>query len=139
MERSGAVDGGRRRWVGGQFTLPAEGIEIPIGGEAGHVLGRYVLMPDWDVGVSLEARVAAIALVDLVGGAFATQQAAETRNEARVGSRGSAASNELARAADPPRPNPRDPSPRDPALATPSPGAAAAPRRRRRRRTLRRC
>ena len=73
MERSGAVEGGRRRWVGGQFSLPAEGVEIPVV-SAGNVLGRYVLIPDWDVGVSLEERVVAVALVDLVGGAFAAQQ-----------------------------------------------------------------
>jgi Domain of unknown function (DUF4118) len=73
MERSGAIEGGRRRWVAGQFTLPAEGVEVPVFG-GGNLFGRFVLIPDWHVGVSLEERVAAIALVDLVGGAFAAEK-----------------------------------------------------------------
>jgi Domain of unknown function (DUF4118) len=80
MERSGAVEGGRRRWVAGQFTLPAEGVEIPVFGH-GRLFGRFVLLPDWDVGVSLEERVVAIALVDVVGAALATQQSPRRNTE----------------------------------------------------------
>jgi hypothetical protein len=80
IERSGAVEAGRRRWVAGQFTLPAEGVEIPVFGH-GRLFGRFVLVPDWHAGVSLEERVVAVALVDLVGGAFAAEQLPRRNSE----------------------------------------------------------
>jgi hypothetical protein len=71
IERNGTIEKGRRRWIAGEFTLPAEGAEIEVLG-GGHSWGRFVLIPDWDVGVSIEERVVAIALVDQLGAAFAT-------------------------------------------------------------------
>jgi Domain of unknown function (DUF4118) len=69
LDRNGTIEGGRRRFVAGQFTLPGEGVEIPVF-VRGRVFGRFVLIPDWHVGVALEERVAAVALADLVGAAF---------------------------------------------------------------------
>jgi len=72
LERRGAIEGGRRRWVGGEFTLPAEGVEVLVIGR-GRLFGRFVLIPDWDVGVSIEDRVLAVGLVDQVGAALAAE------------------------------------------------------------------
>jgi Domain of unknown function (DUF4118) len=72
LERNGTIEGGRKRFVAGQFTLPGEGVELPVLAR-GRVLGRFVLVPDWHVGVALEERIAAVALVDLVGAAFAAE------------------------------------------------------------------
>ena len=72
VERNGAVKGGKRRWVGGELTLPAEGVEIPVRGR-GRLFGRLVLIPDWNVGTSVEERVVAVALADQVGAAFAAE------------------------------------------------------------------
>jgi hypothetical protein len=72
MERNGTIDGGRRRYVAGEFTLPGEGVQIPVLGQ-GRTYGRFVLIPDWHVGNALEERVLAIALVDLVAAAFAAE------------------------------------------------------------------
>jgi hypothetical protein len=80
MERNGTIEGGRRRFIGGQFTLPGEGVEIPIL-SGGHDFGRFVLVPDWHVGVALEERVVAIALVDLVGAAFAAEPYPRRKSE----------------------------------------------------------
>jgi Domain of unknown function (DUF4118) len=72
LERKGSIDTPRRRFVRGEFTLPEEGVEIPVLGR-GRELGRLVLEPDPDVGVSLEERVVAIALSDQLGAALATE------------------------------------------------------------------
>jgi hypothetical protein len=72
IERNGAITTGRRRWVGGEFSLPAEGVEIQVVGR-GRVYGRLVLVPDWNVGVSIEQRVVAVALADQLGAALATE------------------------------------------------------------------
>jgi hypothetical protein len=69
LERNGTIEGGQRRFIAGQFTLPAEGVEVPVFAHD-RAFGRFVLIPDWHVGVSLEERIVAIALVDLVGAAF---------------------------------------------------------------------
>jgi hypothetical protein len=70
LSRTGAIDGGRRRWVGRELSLPAEGAEIPVVGR-GRELGRLVLVPDWDVGVSIEERAVAVAIADQLGAALA--------------------------------------------------------------------
>jgi hypothetical protein len=72
LERNGTIEGGQRRFVAGQFTLPGEGVEIPVL-VRGRVIGRFVLIPDWHVGAALEERVVAVALVDLVGAAFGAE------------------------------------------------------------------
>jgi hypothetical protein len=70
LERNGAIAGDHRRWIAGEYTLPSQGAEIPVFGR-GRVFGRLVLVPDLSVGVSIEARVVAIALSDQLGAAFA--------------------------------------------------------------------
>ena len=80
MERNGTIEGGRRRYIAGQFTLPGEGVEIPVLGQ-GRTFGRFVLIPDWHVGVALEERVVAIALVDLVGAAFVAEPTSRDKSE----------------------------------------------------------
>jgi hypothetical protein len=75
IERTGAVDGAHRRWLGGEFTLPGLGAEIPVVAR-GRDLGRLVLIPDVSVGVSLEERIVAVALVDQLGAALAADASA---------------------------------------------------------------
>ena len=66
IEPNGVLAGGRRRWVGRELSLPAEGAQLPVRGR-GHEHGRLVLVPDWDVGVSVSGRVTAHALADQLG------------------------------------------------------------------------
>jgi hypothetical protein len=70
LERNGAIGTSSRRLVGDDFALPGEGIEIPVVG-AGKQVGRLVVEPGRDVGVSLERRVVAVALADQLGAALA--------------------------------------------------------------------
>jgi hypothetical protein len=70
LERNGAIAGDHRHWIGGEYTLPAQGAEIPVLGR-GREFGRLVLVPDLSVGVSIEERVVAVALADELGAAFA--------------------------------------------------------------------
>ena len=70
LERNGSIAGDHRRWIGGEYTLPAQGAEIPVLGR-GRQFGRLVLVPDLSVGVSIEERVVAVALADQLGAAFA--------------------------------------------------------------------
>jgi hypothetical protein len=68
--RNGALDSGRRRYVGAELSLPAEGAVIRVLGR-GRTLGAVVLVPDWDVGVSIDARRSAVAIADQLGAALA--------------------------------------------------------------------
>jgi Domain of unknown function (DUF4118) len=70
LERNGAIAGDQRHWIGGEYTLPAQGAELPVLGR-GRQFGRLVLVPDLSVGVSIEERVVAVALADQLGAAFA--------------------------------------------------------------------
>ena len=63
----------------GEFTLPAEGVEIPVLGR-GRQVGRLVLEPEPDVGVSLEERIVAIAISDQLGAAVAAELDAPKTN-----------------------------------------------------------
>jgi hypothetical protein len=67
--RNGSIDGGRRRWMLGDLSLPTEGTEIRVVGR-GRDFGRVVLVPDWDVGVSIQQRRLAIAITDQLGAAL---------------------------------------------------------------------
>jgi hypothetical protein len=69
LERNGSIDTPHRRFARGEFTLPEEGVEIPVLGR-GRQLGRLVLTPDPEVGVSIEERVVAIAISDQLGAAL---------------------------------------------------------------------
>jgi hypothetical protein len=75
IERTGAVEGAHRRWIGGEFTLPGLGAEIPVAAR-GTTYGRLVLIPDISMGVSIEERIVAVALVDQLGAALATDASA---------------------------------------------------------------
>lgn len=72
LERNGAVTGAgsTRHFVGREFALPAEGIELPVLGR-GRQVGRLVLVPNPRAGASLEERVVAVALSDQLGAAIA--------------------------------------------------------------------
>ncbi len=70
LERNGAIAGDHRHWIGGEYTLPEQGAEIPVLGR-GKLFGRLVLVPDLTVGVSIEERIVAVALSDQLGAAFA--------------------------------------------------------------------
>lgn len=81
VERAGSVGGGgRRRWIDGELTLPADGAEIPVVGR-GRAFGRMVLVGDWDVGVSIEQCSVAVALVDQLGAALAADTGSRPTNE----------------------------------------------------------
>lgn len=75
IERTGGVEGSHRRWVGGEFTLPGLGAEIPVVAR-GRTYGRFVLIPDLSIGVSIEERIVAVALVDQLGAALAADASA---------------------------------------------------------------
>jgi hypothetical protein len=75
ITRTGGVDGEHRRWIGGEFTLPGLGAELPVSAR-GRTFGRFVLIPDLSVGVSIEERIVAVALVDQLGAALAADASA---------------------------------------------------------------
>lgn len=67
--RNGSLDGGRRRWVLSDLSLPEEGAEIRVLGR-GRDLGRVVLVPDRDIGVAIQQRRFAVAITDQLGAAL---------------------------------------------------------------------
>ena len=69
LERSGRIESPYRR-VGpdGELALPPLGVRLPVVG-GGRQVGSIVLDPDPAVGVTLEARVVAVALADQLGAA----------------------------------------------------------------------
>jgi hypothetical protein len=75
LERNGSIAGDHRHWIGGEYSLPEQGAQIPVLGR-GHIYGRLVLVPDLDVGVSIEERIVAVALSDQLGAAFAADRPA---------------------------------------------------------------
>jgi hypothetical protein len=76
LERSGRIESGYRR-VGadGELALPPLGVRLPVLG-GGRQVGSLVLDPDPTVGVTLEARVVAVALADQLGAALAASHSA---------------------------------------------------------------
>jgi hypothetical protein len=80
VARDGSIDGGRRQWAGGELSLPAEGAVIPVLGR-GTCFGRFVLVPDWNVGASIEERVVAVTLVDQLGAVLASESKPTPRGE----------------------------------------------------------
>jgi hypothetical protein len=75
LERSGRVETPYRRvGIDGELALPPLGVRLPVVGN-GRRIGSLVLDPDPDVGVSLEARLVAIALADQLGAALAAKNA----------------------------------------------------------------
>jgi Domain of unknown function (DUF4118) len=71
VERNGAVTGVlEHRFVDRGFALPEEGAVLPVLGR-GTEVGRFVLEPAVDQGVSVEELVVAVALADQLGAAIA--------------------------------------------------------------------
>jgi hypothetical protein len=58
--RFGLADGGR-----GGFERPEEGVELPVLARGQHI-GRFVLVPNPGVPVSLDQRMVAVAIADQV-------------------------------------------------------------------------
>jgi hypothetical protein len=75
LGRNGSIETPHRRFARGEFTLPHDGVEIPVLGR-GRQLGRLVLVPEPDVGVSIEERIVAIAISDQLGAALAAESSA---------------------------------------------------------------
>ncbi len=73
LERSGRIESPHRR-VGpdGELALPPLGVRLPVVG-AGHQVGSLVLDPDPTIGVTVEARLVAVALADQLGSALAAR------------------------------------------------------------------
>jgi hypothetical protein len=70
LERSGRVEAHYRRvGAGGELGLPALGVRLPVVG-GGRQIGSLVLEPDPTVGVTLEARLVAVAIADQLGAAL---------------------------------------------------------------------
>ena len=55
-----------RHFSRGELELPREGAELPVLAR-GQQIGRFVLEPNPGAGVSLEARMVAVAIADQVG------------------------------------------------------------------------
>jgi K+-sensing histidine kinase KdpD len=72
LGRNGSLEYGKRRWVGPELSLPAEGAQIAVLGR-GLEFGRIRLVPNVDVGVSIEERRAAVAITDQLGAALAAE------------------------------------------------------------------
>jgi hypothetical protein len=71
LERSGRIEAPVRRvGAGGELTLPALGVRLPVLGN-GRQVGSLVLEPDPNAGVTLEARLVAVAIADQLGAALA--------------------------------------------------------------------
>ncbi len=70
LDRSGSVSG-RSEWrlARGEFELPAGGVALPVSSQ-GQQIGRFVLDSSAGAGVSLEARIVAVAIADQVGTAL---------------------------------------------------------------------
>lgn len=73
LERSGRIETPHRR-VGpdGELALPPLGVRLPVVG-GGHQVGSLVLDPDPTIGVTVEARLVAVALADQLGSALAAR------------------------------------------------------------------
>ena len=72
VERNGTVTGTTvHHFSRGELELPREGAELPVLAR-GQQIGRFVLEPNPGAGVSLEARMVAVAIADQVGAALTT-------------------------------------------------------------------
>lgn len=71
MERGGTVVGGEHEWRESGFTLPRDGVELPVVAR-GDEVARLVLLAGPETPASLDRRVVAVALADQLGAAMAT-------------------------------------------------------------------
>jgi K+-sensing histidine kinase KdpD len=77
LERNGAIAATKYRHLGEEgFALPVDGVEIPIFVN-GREQGRLLLVPEPDVGVSLDRRLVAIAIADQLGAALSSRPVQE--------------------------------------------------------------
>ena len=74
--RTGRVDTELLHYESGGFTLPAEGVEVPVS-HGGHVLGRLVLVPQPHRGTTRPQRRVAVAIADQFAVALANTQPLE--------------------------------------------------------------
>jgi hypothetical protein len=84
MERTGVVAVMEYRGPDAGFALPAEGAELPVQGR-GHVIGRFVLVPQPNTSATLEQRVVAVAIADQVGAALADPDRHHSSNREQRG------------------------------------------------------
>ena len=70
MDRGGTVEGGDYEWRDTGFTLPRDGVELPVVAR-GTAVARLVLLAGPDTPASLDQRVVAVALADQLGAAMA--------------------------------------------------------------------
>ena len=71
LERTGAINSRHHRLaLSGGLVLPAGGIGLPVWGR-GIMQGQFILVPDPDMGASVEQRLMAVAIADQVGAALA--------------------------------------------------------------------
>jgi hypothetical protein len=84
LEHGGAVVGGRRRLIGRDFALPEEGVVLPVLGN-GRELGRLVMFPSAMASASVEERLVAVALSDLLGAALVNATEPERGTERQTG------------------------------------------------------
>jgi hypothetical protein len=70
MDRGGTVTGGDHEWRQSGFTLPRDGVELPVVAR-GDEVARLVLLAGPDTPASLDQRVVAVALADQLGAAMA--------------------------------------------------------------------
>lgn len=77
LERNGSVAATVHRFVAGGFALPRDGAEIGVLA-MGKEVGRLVLVPGPEVGLSIEERVVAVALADQLGAALAADRPNDT-------------------------------------------------------------
>ncbi len=76
LTRTGHVDTELLHYESGGFTLPAEGVEVPVS-HGGHVLGRLVLVPQPHRGTTRPQRRVAVAIADQFAVALANTQPLE--------------------------------------------------------------
>ena len=83
LERSGALPQGMLGWYShGGFELPAEGVELAVLSR-GQPVGRFVLVPTPGRSASLEQRIVAVAIADLVGAALGQTRIAANGNSTK--------------------------------------------------------
>jgi hypothetical protein len=76
LTRSGRVDTELLHYESGGFTLPSEGVEVPVN-HGGHLLGRLVLVPQPHRGTTRPQRRVAVAIADQFAVALAHTQPIE--------------------------------------------------------------
>jgi hypothetical protein len=74
LEPDGSLSSRTYRWAAGGFELPRDGVVIPVWA-ASRLLGRFVLAPTAGVGVPIERRLVALALVDQLAVVLAVRAA----------------------------------------------------------------